>query len=248
MIYRIREKLHSGKPSLGSWMQIPNSSVAEIMGSANYDWIAVDLEHGAFSRQILPNIFLAIENGGALPIARLAQPLPNDVKQALDAGARGLILPMIETEEQLKIAIDSAYYPPDGTRGVGYCRANLFGKHFDEYSQQSNDILIVAQIEHIRAVENLEGILSVENIDAIIIGPYDLSGSMNLTAQFNHPEFVKVFEDILNTAKKFKVPPGLHIVQPDQETLRSRISQGFQFIAYGTDAVFLYSSSERPTI
>jgi 2-dehydro-3-deoxyglucarate aldolase len=248
MIYRIRKKLRSGKPSLGSWMQIPNSSVAEIMGRASYAWVAVDLEHGAFSRHILPDIFLALENGGALPIARVAQSLPKDVKQALDAGARGLILPMIESEKQLKTAIDSAFYPPNGTRGVGYCRANLFGKHFDEYSQQSNDILIVAQIEHIRAVENLERILSVDKLDAIIIGPYDLSGSMNLTAQFDHPEFVKVFEDILNTAKNSKVPAGLHIVQPDKETLKSRISQGFQFIAYGTDAVFLYSSSVRPTI
>lgn len=246
MIYRIREKLRSGKPSLGSWMQIPNSSVAEIMGRAGYDWIAVDLEHGAFSRQILPDIFLALENGGVLPIARVAQALPNDIKQALDAGARGLILPMIESKEQLKNAIESASYPPIGTRGVGYCRANLFGKNFEAYAQQSSDILIVAQIENIRAVENLENIISVEKLDAIIIGPYDLSGSMNLTAQFDHPEFIKVMDSILKTAKKSQVPVGLHIVQPDKNVLKLRISEGFQFIAYGTDAVFLYSSSVRP--
>lgn len=111
-------------------MQIPSASVAEIMGRAGYDWVAVDLEHGAFTRNLLPDVFRAIELGGSLPFARIADCTMTSIKGALDSGAKGLIFPMIETRDQLDAAIDLALYPPNGIRGVGYCRANLFWKKF----------------------------------------------------------------------------------------------------------------------
>lgn len=247
MIKTIRDNLKNGKPTIGSWMQIPNTSVAEIMGHAGYDWVAVDLEHGAFSRQILPDIFRALELGGTLPIARVAQCSPQNIKEALDAGAHGIILPMIESKAQLEDSISWSYYPPKGTRGVGYSRANLFGENFDEYVKKfSSKVLIVAQIEHINAVANLDTILSASDLDAIMVGPYDLSGSMGITAQLSHPEFIKILDDIFQKARHHAIPMGLHIVQPDKELLVDKIKQGYQFIAYGIDAVFLYNASKNP--
>ncbi|MBF0245875.1 MAG: 2,4-dihydroxyhept-2-ene-1,7-dioic acid aldolase [Planctomycetes bacterium] len=238
-IAEIRNTLASGEPSVGSWMQIPHASVAEIMGQAGYDWVAVDLEHGAISVHQLPDIFRALELGGTLPLVRLAQGAVKDCKQALDAGAGGVIVPMIETAAQLFTVREASRWPPAGTRGVGFSRANLFGSHFDSYQQEAQAPLLVAMIEHIRAVENLVEILLVEGLDAILIGPYDLSASMGLTAQFDYPEFLEVMERIRTLSSDHHIPCGVHVVIPDREVLQQRLGEGYRFIAYSIDAVFL---------
>ena len=133
-INEIRNKLAKNGHSIGSWMQIPSSSISEIMGDAGFDWIAVDLEHGSISNAQLPNIFRALELGNTLPIVRLSQASPKDCKLALDAGAGGVIVPMVENAEQLSLMRDACYWPPRGSRGVGFSRANLFGKYFQDYN------------------------------------------------------------------------------------------------------------------
>lgn len=242
----LRKKILSGKASVGSWMQIPSSTVAEIMGDAGYDWVAVDLEHGSIGVHQLPDIFRALSVGGTLPLARLAQGSAKDCKQALDAGAAGVIAPMIESAEQLIEVKDACCWPPAGKRGVGFSRANMFGKYFDQYNQEAQAPLLVAQIEHIRAVDDLADILQVKGLDAVMVGPYDLSASMGITAKFNHPDFNKAMKRIIGLCKQFRVPCGEHIVFPDPKKLKERIKQGYRFIAYSIDAVFLTQSSRRP--
>lgn len=245
---RVNEKLKQGKATIGSWMQLPNISVAEIMGRSGYDWVAIDLEHGTFSPDILPGLCLALEKGNTIPFARIAQVSQKDIKQALDAGVKGLIFPMIKTADELRQAISWASYPPYGTRGVGYSRANLFGKEFEKLVPESTkDLTIIAQIEHINAVRNLDEILSTERLDGVIVGPYDLSASMDLTGQFDSPEFKDAMDQIEDKARKFIVPMGMHIVQPDEELLKLKIENGYQFIAYGIDSLFLYKFAECPS-
>ena len=245
----MRQTLKNKGVSLGSWMQMDNPSVAEIMGNAGYEWIAVDLEHGHFSLSRLPDIFRALELGGTLPFARLARGRSKEIKQALDAGACGFIIPMVESADDLKHCIAQAFYPPTGTRGVGYSRANLFGKKFDDYANAHvNNIFIVAQIESIKGVDKLEEILRTPGLDAIIVGPYDLSGSMGMTGQFDRPEFKAVLEKIQTCCSTAQIPSGFHVVQPDKALLKQKILQGYQFIAYGIDAVFLYNLAQLPEI
>lgn len=240
-IQGIRERLSSGGHSIGSWMQIPHPSIAEIMGQAGYDWVAVDMEHGAIAASQLPDLFRALELGDTLPLARLAQGHPKDCKQALDAGAGGVIVPMIESAEQLTAVRNACRWPPAGTRGVGFSRANLFGKHFDAYREEAQSPLLVAMIEHHRAVANLGEILDVDGLDAILIGPYDLSASMGLTAQFENPEFCAVMEKIRVLAQSHAVPAGIHVVAPSREQLKQRLDEGYRFLAYSIDAVMLSS-------
>jgi len=247
-IQNLREILKSGGSSLGSWMQIPNGSVAEIMGQAGYDWVAIDLEHGSISIDQLPDLFRALELGDTLPLVRLAQGNIKDCKQALDAGAGGSIVPMVETAEQLNSVRDACRWPPGGNRGVGFSRANLFGKNFDNYCQEAQEPLLVTMIETIRAVDELEAILQVEGQDAIMIGPYDLSASMGITAQFDHPEFLNAMKLIKNQANKFEVPCGVHIVSPSEENLKKHIEEGYRFIAYSIDATFLNTVVSKPNI
>lgn len=242
-IVSIRARLRNGSASIGSWMQIPDPSIAEIMGHGGYDWVAVDMEHGAVGFHQLPDLFRALELGETLPMARLAQGDSRDCKAALDAGAGGVIIPMIETAEQIELCVKACRWPPAGSRGVGFSRANLFGRFFDAYSTEAQQPLVICQIEHMRALQNLDAILQVQGIDAIMVGPYDLSASMGLTAQFEHPDFQAAMRTIQGKAADFKVPAGLHVVSPSPDELEQRIEQGFLFIAYGIDAVFLEQSS-----
>ena len=247
-INAIRQALATNKTSVGSWMQIPHASVAEIMGQAGYDWVAVDMEHGAISVHQLPDLFRALELGGTLPLVRLAHGHPKDCKQALDAGAGGVIVPMVETAAQLIAVRDACRWPPAGTRGVGFSRANLFGKHFEAYREEAQAPLLVAMIEHVRAVENLEEILSVEGLDAILIGPYDLSASMGLTARFDMPEFISAMDRIRTLCSQHRTPCGVHVVMPDADALKLRIQEGYRFIAYSIDAAFLNTSTIAPKV
>jgi 2-dehydro-3-deoxyglucarate aldolase len=245
-ISTIRSDLAADKPSIGSWMQIPHASVAEIMGQAGYDWVAVDLEHGAIGLHQLPDLFRALELGGTLPLARIARGHPKDCKQVLDAGAGGVIVPMVESADQLEQIRNACRWPPAGTRGVGFSRANLFGKYFDAYGEEAQAPILVAMIENFHAVDELERILQVEGLDAILIGPYDLSASMGITAQFEKLEFVKIMEQIRHLANTHRIPCGIHVVMPESSMLNQRIAEGYRFIAYSIDAVFLHSGCANP--
>lgn len=242
----IRAKLSAGKVSIGSWIQIPNASLAEIIGQAGYDWVAVDLEHGSIDIGQLPNIFRALELGGTLPMVRLAQGHPKDCKQALDAGAGGVIIPMVETAAQLQSIRENCCWPPEGTRGVGFSRANLFGKYFDKYNQEAQDPIIVAMIENIKALDEMDDILQVKGLDAILVGPYDLSASMNLTGKFDSSEFKIVMNRIISLCTKHNIPCGVHVVEPNVEKLQERINEGYRFIAYSIDSVFFNTSVKNP--
>jgi 2-dehydro-3-deoxyglucarate aldolase len=243
-ISEIRQRLRNGGRSIGSWIQIPHPSVAEIMGQAGYDWIAVDLEHGSVSVDQLPDLFRALELGGTLPLARVAQGATKDVKQALDAGAGGVIAPMIESAAQLIAIRDACRWPPAGRRGVGFSRANLFGKRFDSYREEAQAPLLVAMIEHVKAIDSLQQIVSVEGLDALMIGPYDLSASMGCAGQFDHPQFKAALLQIRAEAEARQLSCGLHVVAPSREELRQRIAEGYRFIAYSIDAAMLIHAAQ----
>jgi len=238
-ITTIRRSLQNGMATIGSWMQIPDSSIAEIMGSSGYDWIAIDMEHGSISHHQLPNLFRAIELGGGLPLVRVANGSSENCKQALDAGAGGVIVPKINSACELAEIRKICCWPPNGQRGVGYSRANLFGKNFESYKDEAQSPILVAMIEDVGAIENLDEILQVPGLDAIFIGPYDLSASMGIPGKFESEEFLGMTTQIKNKCDQYSVPSGYHVVEPNQEMLGACIAEGYQFIAYSIDAVFL---------
>lgn len=245
-IKAIRHKLSSGGHSVGSWMQIANSSIAEIMGSSGYEWIAVDLEHGSMSVHQLPDLFRALELGNTLPLARVAEGTPKDCKLALDAGAGGVIVPMIESANQLKDIKSFCCWPPAGNRGIAFSRANMFGKNFDEYKKESQAPLLIAMIETYQGLENINEILSVDGLDAILVGPYDLSASLGITAQFSDKKFIKALNQIVLSSNAKKIPLGIHIVEPSLLQLNARIVEGYQFLAYSIDSVILRHFAQCP--
>ena len=245
---KLRKKLATGDISLGSWMQISNGSVAEILGQSGFDWIAADLEHGAFSIENLPDIFRALELGGCLPLVRLAQQSVKDCKQALDCGAAGVIVPNIKNSEQLEKMTSAIAWPPAGTRGVGFSRANLYGKNFLTYVEEAQAPFLVAMIEDFCAIDDLPKILRVKGLDAVLIGPYDLSASMGITGCFQDPKFLNAISEIKSECNNKSIPVGIHVVKPDLAGLKDKIRDSYQFIAYGIDSVFLRESSIFPNL
>jgi len=149
-------------------------------------------------------------------------------------------VPMVNCEEDACMAINAVNYPPVGKRSFGLGRVHQYGKEFESYIRKAKgSSILVVQLEHISVLDNLESILNLKGIDACIIGPYDLSGSMGIPGRFNDRRFKIVLDKIIKAVKKSDKLLGMHIVSPSETDLKRRIAQGFKFIAYGMDTVFL---------
>jgi 2-dehydro-3-deoxyglucarate aldolase len=206
----------------------------------------VETEHTAIDNSEALRLFIAIEGAGAIPLARLAWNDPIQAKALLDSGAAGVIVPMVNTKEDAELAVGMVKYPPMGFRGVGLARAQGYGRTFDEYVERTNeDSLLIVQIEHIDAVNNIDEILSVPGIDGTFIGPYDLSSSLGVHGQLDHPQVEAAKQRALESALSHGVVPGIHLVHPDTaaEDLAQAVEQGYRFIALGTDILFLGDSA-----
>ena len=241
---KLREALLKNRLSLGTWIQIGHSAVAEIMARVGFDWICVDLEHGSIDMEKLTNLFQAIEANNIIALARLPMNDPIWIRRTLDAGAQGLIIPMVKSAEEIETAIRHAKYPPRGERGYGYSRANLYGMRFEEYIKTANEsIPVIAQIEHKDAIENLDTILQVNDLDGVFVGPMDLSGSYGKVGQLNCPEMREALRHYLESCQKYNKSAGMHIVRPDKKSIREAIDQGYSFLGLGVDGVFLEMAS-----
>ena len=250
----IRARLKRGEATVGAWLQLPSPDVAEIIGRSGYAWAAADMEHGAITRADLPGLFRALELGGTAPFARLLFADRERIKEALDSGARGLIFPMIESRAQLDEAIAQALYPGGsgpfiGRRGVGFARANGYGLRLAEHLAENGpgrNIVLVAQIEHIKALNEIEAIFSHPRLDAYMVGPYDLSASLGRPGNFDDPEFQAILKRLAETAQICGLARGIHQVEPDPAALKSKVAEGYSFLAYGTDALFLARAAVNP--
>jgi 2-dehydro-3-deoxyglucarate aldolase len=242
-----RRALTQGSGTVGTWMQLADANLAELLAGLGYDWVAIDAEHGHVDTGDLPDLIRAIELGGSLPLVRVSHPASMPVRHALDAGAGGVIIPMITDADQLTQLIAACRWPPYGSRGVGFCRANGFGTRFEEYRTESAEVLVVAQVEHARAVERIESIATVDGLDAVMIGPYDLSASLGHTGELDHPDVVSSMRRVLEVCSANGVAAGIHVTDPDPTALRGRIEEGYRFVAYGVDTVFVHRFGRRPS-
>jgi len=237
-----RNKILNNHPIIGSWIQIPDPVSAEIMTRAGFDFLAIDTEHGIMDLETVTNLLRAIESISktVIPMVRLAGNDYSITKRYLDAGAKGIIVPFVNSNSEALEIIRSAKYYPDGERGVGFCRANNYGVDFEEYISEANEnILIVAQIENIKAIENIDAIISIPLIDAVFIGPYDISASMGIPGQLNHPKMKEAISTVLNKGKKYGKTVGTHVVAPDPDEVKQSLKNGFNMIAYSLDSVML---------
>lgn len=241
---KFRKALLDKRLTLGAWIQIGHPACAEIFARAGFDWVCVDLEHGAIDLETMTNIFRTLAGFDCTPIARLPLNDPVWIHRTLDAGAAGLIIPMVNTAAEAERAVREAKYPPRGVRGFGYSRANCHGIDFESYIAAANDeIPIIVQTEHKDAIANLDEILSVFGVDGSFIGPLDLSGSMGITGQMQHRDMVAALQRHRDLCRKHNLSAGMHIVRPTPERIQTAIEQGYTHIALGLDNVLLYEGA-----
>jgi len=236
---------------LGSWINTGSAIVSEIMSASGFDFLVVDTEHSAIDIGQTQILFQAIMAGNpeCIPMVRLAGNVYSETKRYLDAGAMGVIVPLVNTRNDAELIIESVKYPPHGMRGVGFGRSHGYGFNFDSYMKNSNEKTIVGvQIEHIKGVNNIDEIFSVQGIDFAFIGPYDLTASMRITAQFDHPDYHEVIKKIISKCREYKILPGIHVVQPDTNEAVRRIREGFKIIAYSLDITMLGYSCRKGII
>ncbi len=222
--------------ALGSWITLAHPAVAEIMANAGFDWLAIDLEHSVITIREAEELIRVIELSGVVPLVRLTSNNSDLIKRVMDAGAHGIIVPMVNSALDAEMAVQSIKYPPAGRRGVGLARAQRYGADFEAYKKwQVNGSIVIVQIEHIDAVNNFRDILSVPGVDGFIVGPYDLTSSMGIPGEFSNSKYLEVMERIGKIAKDMNVAGGVHIIEPDPKQLKQRVSEGYKFIAYSLD-------------
>ena len=239
----VKRALRERKLTIGSWVTFPEPNVAEIMAQAGFDWLTIDMEHSSIELETAQRLIQVIELAGSVPLVRLPAIEPWLIKRLMDAGAHGMIAPMVNTAEDARRLVGSMRYPPEGFRGVGLARAQGYGFSFPEYREKNNTLAIaIAQIEHKDGVENLESILDVDGIDAVFIGPYDLSASLGISGQFDHPDIQRAYSRILSICRERKVTAGIHVVQPSPDEVRQRVEEGFTLVAYCVDMIMLGAS------
>jgi 2-keto-3-deoxy-L-rhamnonate aldolase RhmA len=242
----VKRTLQSKGIAIGSWLNFAHTSNAEILASCGFEFVGIDMEHSVIDMYEMQNVIMAIEANGCCPIVRMTGNDPNQAKQVMDAGAWGVIIPMVTTAEQAELAVRSVKYPPQGIRSVGIGRAHKYGYAFKEYFSTANDeSLVIVQIEHIDALKNIDKIFSVKGVDAYMIGPYDLSGSMGIAGQVRHPEMLRVQREILAAAKRHNIAPGIFIIYPEFEAMKEYMQEGYQFFVIGSDLVFLTEYAKK---
>lgn len=238
----LRSRLRAGEPVIGTWLNTASPIVAELLAAAGFDFVTLDAEHSPVDvPQALP-LFQAIRSGSpeCSGLVRVAGSSYDEVKRFMDAGAAGVICPFVNTAEQAREVVRAVKYPPLGARGVGFCRDNVYGADLGERVGSANDdALVCVQIEHVDAVARIDEILAVEGVDAAFVGPYDLSASMGVTAQFEHPDYLAAKATVLAACERHGIAPGVHVVQPDVDEVLQSIDKGYRLIAYSLDITML---------
>jgi 2-dehydro-3-deoxyglucarate aldolase len=234
--------------SIGTWLSLPNESVAEIFAKAGYDWVVIDLEHSSININQAEQLIRVIDLAGSKPFVRLSGHSASQIKRVLDAGAKGILAPMVETKAQIDSIISACHYPPRGNRGMGLARAQGYGEANakSEYIlTNSKNIEIYAQIESVAGIANLDSILSQE-IDGYFIGPYDLSASLGNPGVFDSDAFINAEEEILRASKQHQVKAGYHLVEPNPEQIPLLVNKGYDMIAFSVDIRMLDLSARLP--
>jgi 4-hydroxy-2-oxoheptanedioate aldolase len=233
----VKRALQAGEASVGTWLSLANIPAARFLARLGFSWLTVDMEHSLVGWETATHLLAAIADGGCTPLVRVPANRHDHIKRALDNGAHGIVVPMVNTPEEALVAVAAAKYPPAGMRSVGGSvhALNFQTDATDYYAHANEEILVVLQCEHIHAVDSVDAIFSVPGIDAIFVGPNDLAASMR-SPDGRPPSGAatnQALKHILATCRKHRVASGLHC--GSVEEARLRIEEGWQMIAVGSE-------------
>ncbi|MBT3939470.1 MAG: 2,4-dihydroxyhept-2-ene-1,7-dioic acid aldolase [Pelagibacterales bacterium] len=238
----IQEAWNNGKNIVNGWSSIANTFNSEILAVSGFDSVTIDMQHGLVGYQKVVEMLQAISGYNITPMVRVPWNDPSMVMRCLDAGAYGIICPMVNTKEECEKFVAACRYPPKGNRSFGPIRARMYAG--DDYFKHANDTLLnFAMIETSEAVDNLDKILSVEELDAVYIGPSDLAVTMGYAPGAYEKEVEDCLSYIIEMCKKKNIKAGIHC--PDGKTVKERFDMGYNLGTISADAALLSQASKR---
>ena len=241
---QLKQKLATGQPCLGCWINFTDPCVAELLTTSGFDFFIIDAEHAALGIESVQANIMATKGTPVAPMVRVPWNDPVLIKRVLDAGAAGVLVPMIRTPEDARLAVAACRYPPQGIRGFGPRRPADYERHFQPYIDTANDNIVVwLQVEHVDAVDNIDCICQIENIDGLFIGACDLSASLGLLGQTDHPNVLAAIERTFQAARAAGIPIGM-AGPADPKFAAQWIRKGVQFIVLGSDQNYLVHASQ----
>ena len=231
----LKRRLRVGETTFGAFVSFQDPGSAEIMAGTGYDWVFIDMEHSPFDLKSLQHVLMAFSGRSTVPIVRVPWNDRIRIKQILDLGAEGVLVPMVSSAAEARAAVAATKYPPQGVRGFGPWRASDYYRDTPEYIQAAIDgIIVVVQIEHEDGVHQIEEILDIPGIDVACMGPMDLSGTMGILGQLEHPRVAEAIERVLAAAKQ----RGLPVCVPMETSVETQLAwarKGANFVVTGED-------------
>jgi 2-keto-3-deoxy-L-rhamnonate aldolase RhmA len=242
----IKNKLNNREPAYAGWTSLGHPQVAEMIAKSGVDFVGIDIEHSTISHEQSQSIIAACHASGVSCLPRIATHSQEAIKRLLDSGADGIIVPTVDTPEQVEKLIKWMKYPPLGNRGYGIARAQGYGHDFNEYTKQWNESSsLIIQIESISAVENIEQLLQFEEVDGAMVGPYDISGSLGIPGQIEHEKVRGAGQLVVDACKKYGKACGTHDIDPTSERVQLAIESGYTFVVLASDVFILWKWGEK---
>lgn len=239
-------RLRSREPVFGAWTSLGHPQITEIFTRSGVDFVGIDLEHSTISQEQAQRIIAAAHAGGAACLPRLASHNREQMARLLDSGADGVIVPNVASLAQVEQLIAWGKYPPVGQRGYGVARAQGYGMEFEEYVATWNTrSTLIIQVESIQAVEAIDELLAPEAVDGVMVGPYDISGSLGLPGQLEHPKVVEACARVIEASQRHRKACGTQLIEPTAERVTEAFDRGHSFLVLASDVFVLWKWSER---
>ncbi len=246
MIKSLKSKLKARELVFGSWVSFAHPSITEIFTAQDFDFHAIDMEHTTISLEQAQRIIAASQSAGVPCLPRPVSHSNDYIKPLLDSGADGIIAPLIHDAQASQGVIDLIKFPPQGKRSFGVNRAHGYGSTFDKYLRDWNSQSIyIAQIESITAVENIESILQNVDLDGVMIGPYDMSGSLGVPGETQHPKMLDAERKVIQACRAAGISCGTQLSHFSQSNIDLALTKGYTFIIASSDLFILNSWAEN---
>lgn len=244
--FSLRERLRARTALFGAWTSLGHPSITELFTAAGVDVVGIDLEHSTISEEQAQQLIAVSHAGGVACLPRIASHDGAQIRRLLDAGADGIIVPNVSTPAQARQIIAWSKYPPMGRRSYGVARAQGYGHHFEDYTAGWNArSAIILQVESIKGVEAIDGLLEPDAIDGVMVGPYDLSGSLGIPGQLGHPRVTEACARVITACRRAGKACGTHLIEPTAESVMRALASGFTFVVLASDVFILWKWGQR---
>ncbi len=241
-----RARLKNRSAIFGGWTSLGHPSITDMLAQSGVDFIGIDLEHSTISLEQSQNIIARAQAAGLVCLPRVSSHNAEQIKRLLDSGADGVIVPMVNSKAEAQKIVEWCKYPPLGKRSYGVARAQNYGKDFEAYTSAWNErSTVIIQIESIEGVNEVDAILANEWVDGVMVGPYDLSGSLGIPGQLFHPDVKAACAKVVKACEKHGKACGTHIVDPTHKNVAEALQEGYTFVVLSSDVFLLWKWGEK---